>query len=335
MHRILLLLILLTPFAMAETVAYGEDPFILGLGLDAYALGHVRALPLNVTSLGANGAHLDRQDSHLAYQHSEGFGGVYQTDVIYAGHGNWNLALFRGGISGIADTRDALQDYGTDGQPNTNDADGSEGNGELDPGERLSINEISFFSTQQLVVEGGYNRILGRNLAVHGTARLLYHDLYTQSGFGVGFHAGLVYQPLPALRLGLQVTDLLTTTVFWSEGRREQYPPQLFLGVDYNLVLKQVPFTFRPVFEYQLSPFIEEAGLASALSYGVEIGFQNQLMVQMGRDPYGSLSLGALIRTRYLDLQYATSLSAIRDAGGPTHRVGASFQLSQFIKQGN
>jgi len=327
------LLLLLPLMMIAETVSYGEDPFVLGLGLDAYALGHIRGLPLSVTSLGANGASLEARSPRAGYQHSEGFGGVYQTDVIYGSWERWTLALFRGGISGIADTRGALQDYGSDGQPNTNDTDGSEGNGTLDPGERLSINNIEFFSTQQWVVEAGYGIPLAKNLAIHGSARLLYHDLYAQQGYGVGFHGGALYQPHPRLRLGLQVTDLLTTTVFWSEGSTERYPPQLYLTADYFLTFRNVPFAFRPILEWHWSPFQDVSGEQTAsggLSYGIEIGFKNQLITQLGRNPYGDLALGALIRTRYLDIQYATTFSALRNVNGPTHRVGAIFQLSEF-----
>jgi len=327
----LILLLSLPMLLVAETVSYGEDPFLLGLSLDAYALGQVRALPMSSISLGANGARLTVEDATLGYQHTEGFGGIYQTDVLQICWSQWNLNAFRGGVSGIADTREALLDYGSDGQPNTQDADGTENNGQLDPGERLSVHDIDFFGTQQWVAELGYNRQLSSRFAIHGTARLLYHNLHSQSGFGVGFHAGMLFQPLEHLRLGLQITDLLTTTVFWSEGSTEQYPPQVFLAADYEWLPRRVPFSLRPVIQLHLTPFHQEYSHGKAgVSYGLELGFKDQLMALLGMDAEGQPMLGATLRTPYLDLQYATAFGTLRETTGATHRLGATFRLNQI-----
>jgi len=328
-----LLIILIPILSMAESVSYGEDPFVMGMSIDAYALGNIKALPMANPSPGANVASLITQPHKLAFQHTEGFGGIYQTDVLSGTMEQWSLLIFRGGVSGIPDTRDALLDYGTDGVDNSNDPDGSENNGQMDPGERLSINSITYFSTQQFLVELGYSHLLRESLAIHGTARLLHHDLLTESGMGVGFHGGLLYQPWKQLRLGVELTDMLSTTVFWSSGLTEVFAPQLYLGADYYLSFESVPFILHPIFQAQISLTGELAELNKetwGYAAGLEIGFQNQLFVQLGRNDLNQFQVGAHIRTRYLDLHYGTGFSDLTSIGGQTHRVGVGIHLGQL-----
>ena len=331
--KYLALLIILPGLLMAESVSYGEDPFVMGMSIDAYALGNIKALPMANPSPGANVAFLDNRVQKLGFQHTEGFGGVYQTDVLSGNKDNWSLVLFRGGVSGIPDTRDALLDYGTDGVADTDDSDGTENNGILDPGERLSINSISYFSTQQFLAELGYSYLLNPKLAVHGTARLLYHDLYTESGFGVGFHGGFLYQPFEKMHLGIEVTDILSTTLFWSTGLTEVYAPQIFLGADYYLSFKKIPFIIHPIVQAEVSLSGEQAELNQGswgYATGLEIGFQDQLFIQLGRNALDQFQVGARIRTKYIDLHYGTGFSELTTIAGQTHRVGVGLNIGEF-----
>ncbi|NQV14125.1 hypothetical protein HQ531_01610 [bacterium] len=332
MNRLVVLLFL--PFVLlAETVSYGEDPFVLGMSIDAYALGNIKALPMSNPSPGSNVAYLGTRDFKLGFQHTEGFGGVYQTDVLSGSKEKWSLLLFRGGVSGIPDTRDALLDYGSDGIAGTLDADSTEGNGRLDPGERLSINSINYFSTQQFLAELGYTHQLYPRLALHGTARLLYHDLYSASGFGVGFHGGLLYEPLNNLQLGIELTDMLSTTIFWSSGLTEVYTPQLFTGIDYRFKSEKIPFMIHPIFQAEFSLDGKQTQLNQGnwgYAGGLEIVFQEQLFIQLGRNALDQFQVGALIRTRFMDLQYGTGFSELVTIAGQTHRVGIGLKLDEF-----
>lgn len=326
-------IILLPALLLGEVVSYGEDPFVMGISIDAYALGNIKALPMANPSPGANVAYLKMREDKLGFQHTEGFGGVYQTDVLSGNRENWSFVLFRGGVSGIPDTRDALLDYGTDGVANTDDSDGTENNGRMDPGERLSINSITYFSTQQFLAELGYSHSINPKLAMHGTARLLYNDLHSESGLGIGFHGGLLYQPFEAMHLGVEVTDMLSTTIFWSSGLTEVYAPQLFIGADYSLKFKEIPFIIHPIVQAEVSLTGEKAELnrdSWGLATGLEIGFQNQLFIQLGRNALDQFQVGARITTRYIDLHYGTGFSELSATAGQTHRVGVGLNVGEF-----
>ncbi len=331
--KYLLALLTLPIFLTAEVVSYGEDPFVLGMSIDAYALGNIKALPMANPSPGSNVAFLGNRAEKIGFQHTEGFGGVYQTDVLSGSRDQWTFLVFRGGVSNIPDTRDALLDYGSDGLAGTDDADGTEDNGKMDPGERLSINSITYFSTQQYLAELGYTRTLNQKLAVHGTARLLYHDLYSESGMGLGFHGGLLYQPVEKLQLGLVVTDILSTTLFWSTGQTEVFAPQIYIGADYRLEFQKIPFSLHPIVQVELPLGQDEAefnqggwGYAS----GLEIVFQKQLFIQLGRNSLDQFQVGAMIRTRYMDLHYGTGFSDLASIAGQTHRVGVGLKLDEL-----
>jgi len=326
-----LILLIIPLWLLAETVSYGEDPFQLGVSIDALALGNIRALPMANPSPGGNVATLVDKALSLSLQHTEGFGGVYQTDVFTVEKDQWSLLLFRGGVSGIPDTRKALLDYGSDGLPETSDSDGTEGNGLMDPGERLRINDISYFSTQQLLLELGYSYKLSENLAVHGTARIMNYDLEVEQGRGVGFHAGLLYQPTSALRLGVELVDILTTTVFWTSGLTENYAPQVLVGADYRLDFKNIPFVLHPILQLQVSTEGQQAqlnGESWGYSGGLEIIFQDQLFIQLGRTELSQFQVGAMIRTRFMDLHYGTGFSDLSAQAGQTHRVGVALNLA-------
>lgn len=327
-------IILLFPLLLfAESVSYGEDPFVLGMSIDAYALGNIRALPMANPSPGANSAGLGMKELKLGFQHTEGFGGVYQTDVLTGTRENWSLLIFRGGVGNIPDTRNALLDYGSDGVANTDDPDQTEGNGKLDPGERLSINSINYFSTQQYLAELSYSHSLHSSLILNGTARLIYHDLYAERGFGAGFHAGLLYTPIKNLQLGVQVTDILSTIVFWSSGQTEVYKPQIFTGVDYLIEFRKIPFKLHPVLQLEI-PVGEQLTALNQEHYGIsgglEVIFQEQLHVQIGLNSLDQLQVGALIRTRLLDLHYGTGFSELSRIAGQTHRVGIGLHLGEL-----
>jgi hypothetical protein len=325
---------LLMPLILvAETVSYGEDPFVLGMSIDAYAMGNIKALPMSNPSPGANSATLGIQNLKIGFQHTEGFGGVYQTDVLTGTKNNWSFLIFRGGVGNIPDTRDALLDYGSDGVQDTNDDDGTEGNGKLDPGERLSINSISYFSTQQYLAEVGYSYPINTSLILNGTARLIYHDLFAESGLGVGFHAGVLYTPFRNLHLGLQVTDILSTIVFWSSGQTEVYRPQVYLGAEYYLKFSTIPFALHPIVQLEIPLGEQLAGLNRknfGIAGGIEVIFQEQLHIQVGMNALDQLQVGARIRTRLIDLHYGTGFSELSKIAGQTHRVGVSLNLGEL-----
>jgi len=325
--------LLLPLVVLARTVSYGEDPFVFGMSIDAYALGNIKSLPMANPSPGANVASLKVNDPRVGFQHTEGFGGVYQTDVLSGRKDQFSFLIFRGGVSGIPDTRKALLDYGTDGVADTEDPDGTENNGRMDPGERLSINSITYFSTQQFLAELGYSHLINPRLAIHGTARLLYYDLHAESAFGVGFHGGVLYQPTLNWRIGAEITDILSTTLFWSSGLTEVYVPQLFLGTDYSLKFKAIPFVLHPVIQMEVSLTGEQAQLnrgSWGLATGLEIGFQDQLYIQLGSNTLDQFQVGARIKTRYMDLYYGTGFSDLSAVTGQTHRLGISLNLGKF-----
>lgn len=332
MRGLFLLILVLPTWLVAGTVVqYGEDPFIQGMSLQAFSLGQIRALPMEAVSIGGNVGSLTPRYLSFSAQHTEAYGGIYQTDVVQLTKAAWSLAIFRGGVSGIADTRQALEDFGADGFPNTGDA--GEGNGVFDPGESLNISAISFFNVQEWVAEAGYSKLISPKLSTSAQIRLLYHDLHTQSGFGIGFHAGLLYNPWRRLQLGLQATNLLTTTVFWSGGTQEHYLPGIYGAAMYTFNLSKGDVLISPVVqvEYQSKPI---AGLAGdghwGVAFGAEINFRHQLKLRMGESSDGQFTIGAGVVTHYFNLDYATAFSDLSKAAGQSHRVGIQVHLAQF-----
>ena len=171
---------------------------------------------------------------------------------------------------------------------------------------------------------------------MHGTIRLLLHDLHAASAFGMGVHVGALYDPGNGLRVGAQLTNALTTTLFWSTGTTESYLPEFLIAADYHFQAKRIPFGLHPVLQLELPVSSGEEGLnqgSYGMSGGLEISFQEQLYIHLGQNSLDQFQVGARIRTSYLDLYYGTGFSALTDVTGQTQRVGVMVQMDRLLQR--
>ena len=99
-----------------------------------------------------NPSHLIKIQNNVSLTHQSRFANMINSELIGFQLGDdsdiININIIYQGISKIPDTRDMLLDWGEDGQFGTNDS--GEGNGVIDPGERLDNSRIKFFSQYQL-----------------------------------------------------------------------------------------------------------------------------------------------------------------------------------------
>ena len=118
------------------------------------------------------------------------------------------------GIGQIPDTRNALLDWGNDGQFDTNDP--GEGNGVLDEGERLDKNKLAYFSQQQIGVHGAFKaKILNKNFGI--AVKFLNHHLGKYSAIGVGMDFGYISK-IGNFEFASVVKNIPASGLIWSNG---------------------------------------------------------------------------------------------------------------------
>ena len=132
---------------------YGWQAFKNAGDAQSLALGQTQTAAYGgAASVMQNPAHANHPIDQYLSAHQNRFAGLVNSDLIVFPtlkrfRNPVKMVLFREGVSQIPDTRDVLLDWGLDGIPGTGDA--GENNGQLDEGERLDAEQVSYFRQSQ------------------------------------------------------------------------------------------------------------------------------------------------------------------------------------------
>jgi hypothetical protein len=166
------------------------------------------------------------------------------------------------------------------------------------------------------------------------TAKIIYRDIGTESGYGLTMDAGALYRPRPFLQLGLMVTDITTGFIrysgstFESGGNTEAiYPtvkPGLMLEYTYDRFTGRLMFSGDIKFESirEAAQFWNGA-LSLDTHWGAEIGFQEMVFGRVGFD-IGRFTAGAGVDVRNITLDIAY---LHHDELDETFRVSAGYRF--------
>ncbi|MRR08878.1 hypothetical protein EG831_02065 [bacterium] len=314
--RAALVLALLSPGRQALASKYAGEFTYLGLGARALAMGgaYVALADDGFASYWnpagtAGGAH------QAAFMHSSTFGGLVSYDA--AGYtrplrnGGCGIVLFRLGVTDVPLTGDALLD--------------ANGNGEMDPGERLDYARIGYTSDNEWFLLANYSRRLPGGLDAGGNLKLVYKTVGPGSAWGVGLDAGALRPLGRGITAGLHVADLTTTYLAWNTGQRELITPTARVGLSWRPHLGgRAPFTAAAAadvrFEGRAVAAQFHAGRMSAdLHLGAEYRIRDRLSLRLGTDQ-GRFAAGAGLRLGRITADYA--FMAGGDLGGSTRVSG-------------
>ncbi len=191
--------ILLAPVG-SRAAKYAGDAFSLGAGARGLALGGaVVAGPFDATAPYWNPAGMNRLDRRsIVAMHAETFGSLLNHDFV-----------------GYVDAR-----------PRPNGTIRSFGfYGYYLGGGGIKITQLNEFDRPYVVAEESHaDVLLGAALAGRIqdridfglTAKIIYRDIGTESGYGLTLDAGALYDPFPWATLGLAVTDITTGFIRYS-----------------------------------------------------------------------------------------------------------------------
>ncbi|MGE5313976.1 MAG: PorV/PorQ family protein [Acidobacteriota bacterium] len=318
-----------------EFMAIGVGGRALGMG-SAYA-----ALAGDVTAGYWNPAGLARiMYPEIALMHDERYGNLVnydyaavalpfgantvnaETGIVDYRASSIGISLVRLGIDGIADTRRAWNDIN--------------GNGIFDDGAgtRPDYSKISFFNAADYALYLTYAKQFSEQLYYGVNLKLIRRNIGEFHGTGVGFDAGVMYLPTERLLLGANVQDVTTTLVAWSTGTNELISPTVKLGAAYRL--DALGGTFTPAFgadvRFENRRFSSRVNLGPVSFdpvFGLEYEYKNVFALRGGYNDVGSVTVGAGIHLRKLDIDYSFAKFDANDQLGNTHRISLRITLQE------
>jgi hypothetical protein len=311
---------------------YAGEFLKIGMGVREMSLGgSAIAAPRAASAIYWNPAVLARnQVLSGEFMHTEEFAGVVNLDYIsLAIPGNYDIAygigFFRTGVDHIPDTRSALID--------------ENGNGELDPGERLDFGKIGSFGASENALLIALAKPLNARLHVGGTIKTLFKSLGTANAFGIGFDLSALYEPLPSFYLGAIVRDVTTTFLYYPDGDNEFIAPSIQLGSAYSYAPDFIPIVLRPSLGLEVTiegetnqSDLNLGFISSGLRLGLELQVKQHIMLRVGRDNLGSAQVGFGLNTRLGSLDYGLAMGGPYAELGQSHRIGL---ILHFVELGN
>ena len=237
---------------------------------------------------------------------------------------NYNAAAFgvsviRLGVDGIPDTRK----LDTNGDGIYTDLDG-----------RPDLTQITYFNAADWAVYFTYAKQQSEHFSYGANLKLIRRDIGDFHATGIGFDLGGLYTPTPNFSLGFNAQDITTTLVAWNTGTNELISPTLKVGGAYQFEL--LGGRFGPVFDtdvrFENRRFSAIANLGP-VSFdphgGVEFDYKKVVALRVGYNDVKSLTLGAGVHLRKLDIDYSFAKFDGDDQLGNSHRISLRFIIQE------
>ncbi len=345
---------MLLPAVPAFAAKYAGEFMYVGAGARALGMGGAFcSVADDATAAYWNPAGLTGLDGRqVQLMHSERFGGLISYDYLaYAqpfGGSAVSASLFRTDAGDIADTTELdWYDTGSDGvfgadgsgvpgdsgsddyDPATN-PEGTEGNGQWDPGEELIYDEddITWGSSVDYALYLSWARPVTEAVSIGASAKVIQRTLMDHSAFGVGLDAGVRWQPTDVFAAGLNIQDCVGTHMFWDTGSNESVMPTAKLGMSTRWSLGRfstvVTFSADGDFRFEGRRYSAQyhAGDVSLDTHlGTEILVRDMVGLRLGSSE-GGFTAGAGLKLRILGRPVSLDYAFLgHDDLDDTHRV--------------
>lgn len=311
-----------------EFVKYGNEFLSIGVGGRQLGMGGAGAfINSDVSSAYWNPAGLAYlKESEVVLQHDERFGELVNFDygAVSYSHKNEFAAAFsviRLGIDGIPDTRNALID--------------SDGNGILDKYDRIDYDKVTYHNASDWAFIFTYAQKYSDNISFGANIKLIYRDLMSNSAFGIGFDAGLIYSPYENFFTGISFRDITTTYLAWETGRKELISPMIKIGAGYNYAIFNGILTPALDLDFHLDGR-EYAAMTSIgpvgmdIHAGLEFLYKNTIAIRAGYNDVKQLTVGIGLKIFRLNLDYAFAKFSESNDIGNTHRISLKVNLGNI-----
>ncbi|HCN38270.1 MAG: PorV/PorQ family protein [Ignavibacteria bacterium] len=315
------------PFPVNSQDKYAGEFLAIGVGGRPLGMGGAYVALVNDVTAGYwNPALLSKINyPQFSLMHDERFGSLVNYDygsigIPFGKDASFGFSVIRMGIDDIADTRNALIDLN--------------GNGVLDPGERLDPDKITRFSTTDYAFYLTYSKKQSETFSYGANLKVLRRNIADASAWGLGLDFGVAYNPVGRLFLGANIQDLTTTYLSWSTGKKETLKPTAKIGSAYQfdflngVITPALDFDVR--FEGRKSSANANLGPVSFdMHAGVEYTYRDLFSIRTGYNDIGNLTLGAGVKLPKINIDYSFAKFDGTSDLGNTHRISLTFTLEE------
>ena len=288
--------------------SYAGEFLALGAGARSLALGSAYVAVVDDATAGywnpAALSNLKQRQLHL--MHAERFSGLVKNDFFALGlPQKWvdglSLSLIRVGVDDIEFTE--LQDPG---RP-------------LGPNNRPVVASTANSADYALYLSGGHR--LSDRLSLGTSFKLIYRDVASFSGQGIGLDLGLRYHLNSAIVLATNIRDVTTTPIVWDNDTTDRIQPSVLLGVAYTTQIAGGRAT--AAFASRTGGDATDESGATPLNAGVEYWYGNLALRAGMEDSRQAFGLGLRPHKRItLDIAYLN-----HDELESTYRFSAGFHF--------
>jgi len=324
---VFILFIYISAFGQGAGNKYAGEFLSIGVGGRPLGMGGAFVALVNDVTAGYwNPALLSKMNyPQFSLMHDARFGNLVNYNygavgIPFGKNASLGLSVIMMGIDDIPDTRNALIDLN--------------GNGVLDPGERLDPDKITSFNSSDYAFYLTYSKRHSDNFSYGANLKIIRRNIAEESAWGLGFDIGASYVLMNKILLGANLQDVTTTYLSWSTGKKEVITPTAKIGAGYMINLWKGVLTpaidFDVRFENRRSSSEANIGSVSFDSHiGAEYTFQNLFSIRAGRNDIGNLTLGAGIKIPKINIDYSFVKFNGEENLGNTHRISLVFTLEE------
>ena len=298
-----------------NVVSYGWEVFDRNSDSRALALAQSSvAYPIqNPGTVLLNPALTLNYNNMIGLTHQSRMSGISISELIgfdkYINDSSWiSLIMLYEGVDGIPDTRAALLDWGLDGIFGTFDV--GEGNGALDEGERLDVDNIRFFSQNIFGLYGAHSKIFNHWRIGIGL-KIMLHTIDKEFGIGAGLDIG-AFRSFNNTGVGLILKNVPSSGLIWKSGNIEISVPSIHFGFHHRFIFSKYGLEINPMLKGSILSFdrsVDDELVAGEIpmefSTGLEVIFKSKFFFRFGIFQRGALAYGIGLSWSDLSVDYA------------------------------